>query len=58
VTSISFYLGTGTDPAKIICNGPYKLESYTTSERVIFQRNPYYWRKDAQGNNLERLVWA
>lgn len=53
--------GTGTDPAKIICNGPYKLESYTTSERVIFRRNPYYWRKDAQGNPqpyIERLVWS
>lgn len=53
--------GTDTDPAKIICNGPYKLESYTTSERVIFRRNPYYWRKDPQGNPqpyIERLVWS
>lgn len=53
--------GTDTAPAKIICNGPYKLESYTTSERVIFRRNPYYWRKDAQGNPqpyIERFVWS
>ena len=53
--------GTDTNPAKIICNGSYKLESYTTSERVIFRRNPYYWRRDAQGNSqpyIERLVWS
>lgn len=52
--------GVDTDPAKIIGNGPYRMESYTISERVVFRRNPYYWRKDAQGNSLpyiERFVW-
>lgn len=52
--------GTDTDPAKIISNGPYKLESYTPNERVIFRRNPYYWRRDAQGNPqpyIERMIW-
>jgi peptide/nickel transport system substrate-binding protein len=51
---------TGTDPAKVIVNGPYKIESYTPSQRVVFRRNPYYWRKDSQGNQLpyvERIVW-
>lgn len=52
--------GTDTDPGKIIVNGPYKIESYTPSQRVVFRRNPYYWRKDSQGNQLpyvERIVW-
>jgi peptide/nickel transport system substrate-binding protein len=52
--------GTDTDPAKIISNGPYRMESYTISERVVFRRNPYYWRKDTQGNPMpyiERFVW-
>ncbi len=52
--------GTNTDPAKIIVNGPYKIESYTPSQRVVFRRNPYYWRKDPQGNQLpyvDRIVW-
>ncbi|MGH7998062.1 MAG: ABC transporter substrate-binding protein [Brasilonema sp.] len=52
--------GTGTNPAKIIVNGPYKIESYAPSQRVVFRRNPYYWRKDSQGNQLpytERIVW-
>jgi peptide/nickel transport system substrate-binding protein len=51
---------TGTDPAKVIVNGPYKIESYAPSQRVVFRRNPYYWRKDSQGNQLpyvERIVW-
>ena len=32
--------GTGTKPKEIISNGPYRLESYTPSQRVIFRRNP------------------
>lgn len=53
--------GTDTDPTKIICNGPYTLERYNTSQRVVFRRNPYYWRKDAKGNPqpyIERFVWS
>ncbi len=52
--------GTDTDPQKIISSGPYKLGSYAATQRVIFQRNPYYWRRDAQGNPqpyIERVVW-
>lgn len=52
--------GVGTDPKKIIVNGPYKIESYTPTQRVVFRRNPYYWRKDAQGNQqpyIERVIW-
>ena len=52
--------GVDTPPEQIIVNGAYKLESYTTSQRVIFQRNPYYWRKDSQGNQqpyIERIIW-
>ncbi|HAG85415.1 MAG TPA: peptide ABC transporter substrate-binding protein [Cyanobacteria bacterium UBA12227] len=49
-----------TPPDQIIVNGPYKLENYTTSQRVIYRRNPYYWRKDEQGNQqpyIQRLIW-
>ena len=52
--------GTDTDPQKIVVNGPFMLESYTVNQRVVFRRNPYYWRKDTQGNSLpyiERLIW-
>ncbi len=52
--------GTDTDPQKIVGNGYYKLLSYTPNQRVILEKNPYYWRKDEQGNSLpliEQIVW-
>lgn len=52
--------GVDTDPDKIIVNGPYRIASYATSERVVFRRNPHYWRKDAQGHpmpHIERFIW-
>lgn len=52
--------GTGSDPKEVVGNGYYVMESYVPSQRVIFRRNPYYWRKDAQGNPqpyIERIVW-
>ena len=52
--------GTDTKPENIVVNGAYRIASYTPSERVILQRNPYYWRKDEEGNSqpyIERIVW-
>ena len=43
---------TETNPQKIIGNGPYMIESYIPSQRVVLQRNPYYWRFDARGHPL------
>ncbi|MBD2346148.1 ABC transporter substrate-binding protein [Anabaena subtropica] len=52
--------GVDTPPDQIVVNGLYKLERYDTSERVVFRRNPYYWRKSPKGEAqpyIERLVW-
>ncbi|MBD2772846.1 ABC transporter substrate-binding protein [Iningainema tapete] len=52
--------GVDTPPEQIIVNGAYKIERYNTSQRVIFRRNPYYWRKGPQGESqpyIERIVW-
>jgi peptide/nickel transport system substrate-binding protein len=52
--------GTDTDPQEIVGNGYYRLLGYTPNQRVILERNPYYWRKDKQGNSLpkiEQVVW-
>lgn len=51
---------TGTSPEAIVTNGPYRLKQYLPSQRVIFERNPYYWETDAQGNQqpyIQELVW-
>ncbi|MEL6130286.1 MAG: ABC transporter substrate-binding protein, partial [Cyanobacteria bacterium J06628_4] len=52
--------GTSTPPAEIIVNGPFKLKAFTPGERVIFERNPYYWRTDDAGQDqpyLEEVIW-
>lgn len=52
--------GTNTNPKEIIGNGPYVLDTYIPGQRVILKRNPYYWRKDAQGKTqpyIERIVY-
>jgi peptide/nickel transport system substrate-binding protein len=52
--------GIDTPAEKIIVNGAYQLENYTTSQRIIFKKNPYYWQKDNEGNTLpyiDRVIW-
>jgi len=52
--------GTDTDPAQLVCNGPYRISSYIPGERVIFNRNPYYWQSDAEGTPqpyIEQFIW-
>lgn len=51
---------TDTNPAQIVSSGPYKLTRYLPNQRVTFRRNPYYWRKDRQGEQqpyVEELIW-
>ncbi|QDZ39208.1 ABC transporter substrate-binding protein [Euhalothece natronophila Z-M001] len=52
--------GVDAPPEEIIVNGRYKLANYATSERVTFQKNPYYWKTDEDGNQLpyiDRVIW-
>ncbi|MBP0017787.1 MAG: ABC transporter substrate-binding protein [Cyanobacteria bacterium SBLK] len=42
--------GTDTNPQEIVGAGYYRMTDYIPSQRVIFERNPYYWRKDESGN--------
>ena len=41
--------GTDTNPQEIVGAGYYRMTDYIPSQRVIFERNPYYWRKDEGG---------
>jgi peptide/nickel transport system substrate-binding protein len=46
--------------SQVVVNGPYRMTSFVPSQRLIYERNPYYWRKDEQGNQLPyipRIVW-
>lgn len=52
--------GTSTPPSAIIVNGAFKLKTFTPGERVVFERNPYYWRTDENSQQqpyLKEIVW-
>ena len=52
--------GTSTPPDQVVSNGPYRIQRYLPSERVVFERNPYYWQQDEAGNPqpyIQELVW-
>lgn len=52
--------GIDTPPAEIVVNGPYRLTRYETSQRLVFEPNPYYWQQDKQGQPLpyiQQVVW-
>nr|WP_202803672.1 ABC transporter substrate-binding protein [Spirulina subsalsa] len=52
--------GIDTPPEEIVFNGPYVLKNYTTSQRVIFEKNPFYWDTKPTGEQkpfIERVVW-
>ncbi len=44
------------DPQKeFIGTGPFMIEKYLPEDRLTFKRNPNYWMKDADGNQLPYL---
>ena len=44
-----------TPPADLLSIGPFKLTSYSPGQRLVFDRNPRYWKKDAAGTPLPYL---
>ncbi|MEO1373201.1 MAG: ABC transporter substrate-binding protein [Cyanobacteria bacterium J06635_10] len=44
-----------TPVEQIVTNGPYKLGRYNTTQRVIFERNPYYWKNPEP--YIEKVNW-
>lgn len=47
--------GLNTPPAQIAGLGPFRLKEYVPGQRVILERNPYYWKMDAKGQRLPYL---
>lgn len=44
-----------TPPDKIVGLGPFRLKQITPGERIVLERNPYYWKVDAKGQRLPYL---
>lgn len=50
---------TATPVADLVSIGPFQLARYEPGQRLVFDRNPRYWKKDAAGRQLpylDRLV--
>lgn len=47
--------GLDTSPAEIAGLGPFRLASYSPGARLVLERNPYYWKVDASGQQLPYL---
>jgi peptide/nickel transport system substrate-binding protein len=48
-----------TPPSEIVGLGPFVLSRYEPGQRLVYDRNPRYWRRDANGQPLpyiDRLV--
>lgn len=54
-SKFSFTWGIDTPPTRIIGTGPFMLSEYHPGERLIFKRNPHYWKKSSQGEPLPYL---
>ncbi len=49
-----------TPPEDFVVNSAYKLKEYVNSQRIIFEHNPYYWKKAENGDTLpyiKKVVW-
>ena len=44
-----------TPPAELVAIGPFRLAEYQPAQRLVYERNPHFWRKDAQGVQLPYL---
>ena len=47
--------GIGSSIEEIVCNGPYKLRRFLPGQLVELEANPYYWRRDRDGNRLPKI---
>jgi peptide/nickel transport system substrate-binding protein len=42
-------------PGQFAGLGPFRLQEYVAGQRVVLERNPYYWKADRAGNQLPYL---
>ena len=49
------FLNTNTKPETIVSNGPFKLKEYVAAQRVVFQRNPNYYKINLNNQQLPYL---
>lgn len=45
----------GDDPKDVVSLGPFRIVEYVTGQRVVLERNPYFWKVDKKGQRLPYL---
>lgn len=59
--TFSTALSIQTPPDSMVGTGPFLIESYISSQKVVFKKNPNYWEKDSSGNQLpylDRIIYT
>ena len=44
--------GLRTPPAEIAGLGPFRLKEFVPGQRVVLERNPYYWKRTPAGRHF------
>lgn len=44
--------GINTPPSEIVGSGPWTIAKYSPGDKIVMQRNPYYWKLSADGKQL------
>ena len=46
---------SNADPADLVGSGPFILKQYVAAEKIVYQRNPHYWKVDSRNQRLPYL---
>jgi len=49
------------NPSTIVGLGPFRIKEYVTGQRIVLERNPYFWKVDNKGQRLpylDRMVYV
>lgn len=47
--------GVNTPPTEIVGMGPFRVREYVPGQRIVLERNPYYWKADRNKKRLPYL---
>jgi len=42
-------------PAEVVGMGPFRLKEYVPGQKIVLERNPYFWKADRDNNRLPYL---
>jgi len=53
-------MGSDTPPEGLVSSGPFRVKELPSQDRIVLERNPYYWKLDTEGQRLpylDRLIF-